>query len=365
MGDVRFEMPVLRRLIVKNIGNSVVVYRCESAGKKGKGEGAVNLLLPWLNIDPMEGVIHPNSVAELTLTLFVDRYCAYLLNTDEESITTPIVLRMTSRHAAEIQLKGRYMKSGLGADLAFLLALTHPIRAPSNTNDGRQIGKDARPAVPFEIFRLVDHIIKAGGTNTKGNFYPPALVPLEEGGGAGRQGYTQIESTPQVRYLCEQLDTGRAFDQAATDKTPAIKLPTHFFVQALLYFLHSLRKPLFFKRGKTPATAQASIAHKSNGAASASSSSSHSSSSSSHSATSPAFNLTSWCYQTLMDLPSENYRAFTFICAFLREVLKHEDKHGLGPEELSTCVAGSIMHRMPDEPFSDKVSPTQHPPMPR
>ena len=243
IGDVRFEVPVLRRLIVKNVGNSVVVFRCESAGKgKKKGEGAVNLLLPWLNIDPLEGVIHPNSAIDLHLTIFVDRHCAYLLNTDEESITAPIILRMTSRHAAEIQLRGRYMKSGLGADLAYLLALAHPIRAPSGVNDGRQVGKEQRPAVPFEIFRLADHIIRAGGTSSKGTWYPPALVPLEEGGKGGRTGYTQIESTPQVRYLCEQLDTGRAFDQPASATTPAIKLPTHFFVQALLYFLHSLRK---------------------------------------------------------------------------------------------------------------------------
>ena len=305
----RFEVPVLRRLIVKNTGNSVVVFRCESAvkGKRPKAEGAVNLLLPWLNVDPLEGVIHPNSAVELTLTIFVDRYCAYLLNTEEESITTPIVLRMTSRHAAEIALKGRYMKSCLGSDLAFLLALTHPIRAPQGLNDGRQVGKDARPAVPYEVFRLVDHIIKAGGTTTKGNFYPPALVPLEEG--PARTGYTQIESTPQVRYLCEQLDTGRAFDQPATEKTPAIKLPTHFFVQALLYFLHSLRKPLFFKRGKSLTSPSPVSHHKANGSVSSSSSAS----AAAGGAAAPQFNLTTWCYQTLMDLPSENYRTFTFV----------------------------------------------------
>ena len=343
VADVRFEVPVVKRLVVKNVGNSVVVFRCESAGKrKSKSEGAVNLLLPWLNIDPLEGVIHPGHVAELTITMFVDRYSAYLLNSEEESITTPIVLRMTAKHAAEIALRGRYMKSCLGSDLSFLMSLNAPIRSSSASpvNDGRLSNKDSRPAVPYEIYRLVDHIIKAGGTTTKGNFYPPALQPVEEGG-AGK--YAQIESTPQVRYLCEQLDTGRAFDQPGTATSPAIKLPTHFFVQALLYFLHSLRKPLFFKRGRASLTSPSPAAH-----ASASASSSH-----------PGhFNLTSWCYQSLMDLPSEHYRTFTFVCAFLREVLKHDDKHGLGPEELATCVAGSIMHRMPDEPYSDKVQQT-------
>ena len=177
IGDVRFEVPVVKRLIVKNVGNSVVVFRCESAtGNKRKAkqsEGAVNLLLPWLNIDPLEGVVHPGHVVELTITLFVDRYSAYLLNTEEESITTPIVLRITSRHAAEIALRGRYMKSCLGSDLSFLMSLTAaPIRSnPAQpVNDGRQSSKDSRPAVPYEIYRLVDHIIKAGGTTTKGNF---------------------------------------------------------------------------------------------------------------------------------------------------------------------------------------------------
>ena len=178
-----------------------------------------------------------------------------------------------------------------------------------------------------------------------GCWYPPALVPIEEGASAGAVRYAQIESTPQVRYLCEQLDTGRAFDQPATATTPAIKLPTHFFVQALLYFLHSLRKPLFFKRGRSSLASPSPA--------------SHSASSSSRSANgSHQFNLTTWCYQSLMDLPSEHYRTFTFICAFLRSVLKHDDKHGLGPEELATCVAGSIMHRMPDEAYSDKVQQT-------
>ena len=359
VGDVRFEVPVVKRLLVKNVGNSVVVFRCESAGKRSKkGEGAVNLLQPWLNIDPMEGVIHLNSAVELTITLFVDRHCAYLLNTEEESLATPIILRITSRHAAEIQLKGRYMKSCLGSDLPFLLALPHPIRAPANANDGRQLNKDARPNVPFEVFRLVDHIIKAGGTSSKGVFYPPAMVPMEEGGGGVGRSYTQIESTPQVRYLCEQLDTGRAFDQPATASTPAIKLPTHFFVQALLYFLHSLRKPLFFKRGKSSLASPSPASHSVNGGSFSASSASSSSATASGAPQSPPFSLTSWCYQSLMDLPSENYRTFTFICAFLREVVKHEDRHGLGPEVLSACAAGSIMQRMPEEPFSDKVNYT-------
>ena len=358
VGDVRFEVPVVKRLIVKNVGNSVVVFRCESAGKrKNKSDGAVNLLLPWLNIDPLEGVVHPSHVVELTVTIFVDRYCAYLLNTEEESITTPIVLRLTSRHAAEIALRGRYMKSCLGSDLAFLMSLTAPIRSnpASPVNDGRLSTKDSRPAVPYEIYRLVDHIIKAGGTVSKGSFYPPAVVPIEEVGGAGAGKYAQIESTPQVRYLCEQLDTGRAFDQPATATTPAIKLPTHFFVQALLYFLHSLRKPLFFKRGRSSLASPSPAAHTS---AAASSATARPNGSLSASSSSSQFNLTAWCYQSLMDLPSEHYRTFTFVCAFLREVLKHEDKHGLGAEELATCVAGSIMHRMPDEPYSDKVQQT-------
>ena len=360
LGDVRFEVPVVKRLIVKNVGNSVVVFRCESAGKRKKGEtGAANPLLPWLSIDPMEGVIHLGQAVELTVTIFVDRFSAFLLNTEEESIATPIILRLTSRHAATFSLKGRYMKSGLGADLSFLLSLAAPIRAPQGSNDGRQTGKDSRPAVPYEIYRLVDHIIKGGGTTSKGVWYPPALVPPEEGvGGPGRAGHPQIESTPQVRYICEQLDTGRAFDQPATASTPAIKLPMHFFAQALLYFLHSLRKPLFYKRGRTslqspPATAAPTA--RANGAAVSHSSSASSLSSSSSSA---AFDLTAWCYQSLMDLPSEHYRTFTFVCAFLREVLKHEEAHGLGPEELSTCVAGSLMHKMPDEAYSDKVSNT-------
>ena len=362
IGDVRFEVPVVKRLIVKNVGNSVVVFRCESAGKrKSKGEGAVNLLLPWLNIDPLEGVVHPGHVVELNITLFVDRNYAFLLNTEEESIATPVVLRLTTRNAAEIAVRGRYMKSCLGSDLTFLMSLTAPIRSnpASPINDGRQSTKDSRPAVPYEIYRLVDHIIKAGGTVSKGTFYPPALVPIEEGGGLGSSKYAQIESTPQVRYLCEQLDTGRAFDQPATATTPAIKLPTHFFVQALLYFLHSLRKPLFFKRGRSSLASPSPASHSSAAAAASSATSSRSNGSLAAPASSSShFNLTSWCYQSLMDLPSEHYRTFTFVCAFLREVLKHEDKHGLGPEELATCVAGSIMHRMPDEAYSDKVQQT-------
>ena len=230
-------------------------------------------------------------------------------------------------------------------------------RCSPPVNDGRLSTKDSRPAVPYEIYRLVDHIIKAGGTVSKGTFYPPALVPIEDGAGAGPGKYAQIESTPQVRYLCEQLDTGRAFDQPATATTPAIKLPTHFFVQALLYFLHSLRKPLFFKRGRSSLASPSPASHTS-AAASSSSAASRANGSLSVPASSHAFNLTSWCYQSLMDLPSEHYRTFTFVCAFLREVLKHEDKHGLGAEELATCVAGSIMHRMPDEAYSDKVQQT-------
>ena len=131
---------------------------------------------------------------------------------------------------------------------------------------------------------------------------------------------------------------------------------------ALLSLCSLCAQPLFFKRGKSSMASPSPMAHRSNGGGSFSSNSSSSSSSITgvHAppVASPSFNLTSWCYQTLQDLPAENYRTFTFVCAFLREVLKHEDKHGLGPEELSTCVAGSIMQRIPDEAFSDKVSYT-------
>lgn len=326
-GDVKFELPIVRSVAMKNVGETVVRFTCESPGLSGRKRP----LSPWLSVEPAEGVLHPGQVLHLTVNVFVDRKSAYLLNGDD-SFQSFLVVRFTDRYRAEIALKGKYVKSCLGSDLHWLANRPTTVRGG---DDGRH-RSDKSGKIPFELVRLIEHIRSNGGTTTKKIFRPLSYSPsigIETSKSIGSE--TPLMNKEEM-FIIDCLDSGRPF----------AKLPLGHYIQALLYFLHSLHKPLFYKRQKSIAQMNSKEKEK------------YKKEREEAEQGLVGIRLGEWCVRARQSMSSENDLAFAYVLNFLREVVKNEDVNNMRAEFIAICVADCITQKPSEEPYSDEMPKT-------
>jgi hypothetical protein len=372
LGDLRFDIPITRKITVRNQGNSVIQFKLESllqeSEEKLNGSGEKPAVKqpfhPWLSVVPTEGEIQLEEHITLTLTVLVDRKIAHSLNNESKSFD-PLLLRMAGGKQYCIPFTGRYMKSTLGAELKFLTNLQgKAIRSltRSELSAVTSGNKSSSNNVPHELFRLIDHINGLAGLKAKNCW---TIHPAYAIKGKTKQftDYSKLLPSAQVRYLVECLDTGRPFDNipdansqnsnnstAKQSSSPLdidltktkIKLPVQFFVQTLLYWLHSLQSPIFYKGIWRQENFQAQNAASSGAAAEAAS-------------YYDGLDLTAWCYQATLELSPEFYHTFIYTMSLLKAVIKDNKENGASVEQIAAIWASPLTHLHPDKPFSSSI----------
>eukprot|EP00466_Bigelowiella_natans_P008041 jgi/Bigna1/87938/estExt_fgenesh1_pg.C_260047 len=168
------------------------------------------------------------------------------------------------------------MKSCFGCSLDYLVKAS----APVGSNRLRTLPSNEAHKIPKELWRIVDHLYRRGG------LYEVELFVTD--------GYPD-----EVKGIMESLDCGEPFE----------KVSLHSMAETLVRFLSSLEFHVF-------SAAILNQAH--------------------HSKTD---NIHSFCRLSLRQLNPLQYRVFTYVVSFIREILKHKEHNKLSVDLLVPVFA--------------------------
>ncbi|KAK2460857.1 hypothetical protein APHAL10511_007327 [Amanita phalloides] len=212
-GKVRYMQPSIRNVKVQNNGNLPAAYRFVPI----HGEGSIHP--PWLHIEPMIGIVHPNGIAEITFTILVDNSTAPMLNLAEKILKGAVILHSMLGKDHFISITGEYQYTCFSTSLTRLTRLTGPARTLQSCHDYLPDGH-AKNA-PREVMRLVNWMM-AGSARVDNLFLAPA-------------------DDVYIGTIRECLDTGDEFPYPPSSEDDRVHLA---FGVALLTFLNSLTQPV-------------------------------------------------------------------------------------------------------------------------
>ncbi|KAH9491544.1 hypothetical protein Btru_030906 [Bulinus truncatus] len=254
---------------------------------------------PWLKATPCKSIIEAGVCCEVQVEVYVDKSTAAKLNSGEEKLEDILVLHL-------ITVSGNYLISSFGSSIEALIQMHGPIREvpvaelieieQPGSLDRIDITKDGGRLymVPKEIWKMVDFLHK-NAMNKEELFQQP-----------GRN--------PEIQLIRECLDTGKPEHFPTADS-----LSVHSVAEAFLLFLESLPQPvipyLFYT--KCLSTSNNLLLSK----------------------------------QIVSCLPGCHKNTFLYICAFLRELLKHSDENGLDIKFLSSMF-GEVLMRPQNQMFT-------------
>ncbi|XP_064617717.1 inositol polyphosphate 5-phosphatase OCRL-like isoform X2 [Liolophura sinensis] len=291
--NVKFFEPQVQVLTIANTGQLPVQF--EFINKLDDDSYSK----PWLTVDPVLSTIMPGYSCEVEIKVEVMKSAAGLLNSGAETIEDILVLHLDGGKDFFVPITGSYIPSTFGSSLEALIQMHEPIHevpvaqlidleAPGSLE--KRVCHDELDgppfAVPKEIWRLVDHLNKHG-IQQNDLFRLPGLHS-------------------EVKQIRDCLDTG------IPDKVPG---SVHSVAEALLIFLQCLPEPVI------------------------------------------PYNVYRKCLdsctnfftakQVLQDIPEHHKNVFKYLCAFLRELLRHSKENGLD-EKFLASLFGEIFLRAPN-----------------
>ncbi|KAF9484055.1 DNase I-like protein [Pholiota conissans] len=173
----------------------------------------------WLSVHPLTGILLPDEVITITLSVQIDKDIAAILNTRPKDLSATLILHTMMAKDHFISVSGEYQYTCFANKLARLTRLRGAIRAMQSPDD--LLPETNAINAPREIMRLVNWMM-AHNEHVDGMFLSPA-------------------NDSQVHIIRECLDTGEAFP--FKEQTPDPQIPIAF-AATLIAFLNSLTESI-------------------------------------------------------------------------------------------------------------------------
>lgn len=259
---------------------------------------------PWLSIRPFVNFIMPGDKCDVTLEVLVDKRTAAQLNSGADKLYDILVLHLEGGKDLFITITGDYERSCFGSSINALVHMNKPFKEVPMAKlidlESKQ-PKDLSEmpyAVPKELWYLVDHL------------HSHAL---------------QVEGLFTYRGLQKEITEIRT---SLDEGVPNDLLPgsVHSVAEALLLFLEALPEPVI-PYSLYSAALEAT----------------------------PNFSL---CKEIVARIPDYHRNVFTYLMAFLKELLNHSEDNNLDAKTLA-LVFGSILLREPPNTSTDRRTPAQ------
>ncbi|XP_069133751.1 inositol polyphosphate 5-phosphatase OCRL-like isoform X1 [Argopecten irradians] len=296
--DLKFMEAQVQSLIVENTGQVPVTFEFI------KKLDETSHCRPWMEVTPTQSVVVPGEGCEIQLKAYVDENSVGKLSSGEDKIEDILVLHLHGGKDFFISVGGGYIPSSFGSSIQALIQMHGPIKEvpvaqlieieqPGSLEKRDLTASGGRLyAIPKEIWRLVDHIWKAG---------------KQEPGLFERSGLQT-----DVAKIRDCLDTG------VPDTIPG---SIHSVAATLLLFLKCLPDPVI------PCSVYQRCLECSRN-----------------------YML---CKQVIAQIPECHRNVFRYLCAFLRELLTHTSDNNLDVKLLATTF-GKIFLRPPPSPVPSK-----------
>ncbi|XP_066494262.1 type II inositol 1,4,5-trisphosphate 5-phosphatase isoform X2 [Tiliqua scincoides] len=256
----------------------------------------------WLAANPSKGFLLPDSEVVVELELFVNKSTATRLNSGEDKLEDILVLHLDRGKDYFLPVSGNYLPSCFGSPLQTLSYMREPIQdmLPETIREltlmplweGDDAFRDQEPLeIPKELWMMVDHLYR-NACQQEDLFQQPGL----------RSEFEQIRDC---------LDAGMMDTLIGSN---------HSVAEALLLFLESLPEPVICYKLYSKCLEHAD-----------------------------SFVLS--C-QVVSTLPKCHKNVFSYLMAFLRELLIHEHsrKNHLDANILASIFGGLLLRPPPDHP---------------
>ncbi|XP_045610419.1 inositol polyphosphate 5-phosphatase OCRL isoform X2 [Procambarus clarkii] len=295
---VKFLQPQTKYLTIANTGQVPVQFEFI------KKLNDTSFCKSWLSIRPYVNFIMPGDKCDVALEVLVDKRTAAQLNSGADKLYDILVLHLEGGKDLFITITGDYERSCFGSSINALVHMNKPFKEVPMAKlidlESKQ-PKDLSEmpyAVPKELWYLVDHL------------HSHAL---------------QVEGLFTYRGLLKEIVEIRT---SLDEGVPNDLLPgsVHSVAEALLLFLEALPEPVIpynLYQAALDAT--------------------------------PNFSL---CKDIILKLPDYHRNVFTYLMAFLKELLNHSEDNNLDVKTLA-LVFGSILLREPVNTASDRRTSPQ------
>lgn len=150
-GDIEFNQPKSRTVVVRNIGHVPAVFRfVPRQDQKGISK-------PWLTITPSYGTIYPGDETALTVSIHVSSAISGPLTLKPEDMSDILILRLDRGKDEYLVVSANYHPSCFGCPLEHLIRFAGPVRTskPFSETD------DLLP-LPKELWQLTDYLYHHG-----------------------------------------------------------------------------------------------------------------------------------------------------------------------------------------------------------
>lgn len=250
---------------------------------------------PWLSVKPPLGIISKGSTLQVRLTVHVDKESAGAMNSGDEKLEDILVLHLEGGKDFFVSVSGNYLPSVFGSSIEALVRMYGPIREVPvatlvdlehiNTSSSSTLSDNQPLDIPKELWLLTDHLYTFG---------------MRQENLLKQSGFEK-----DLEEIRTHLDCCRGG-----------KLPgsVYSIAEALLIFLEALPEPVipyaFYQRALE------------------------------------CCNNYMLCKQVIFQIPKSHRNVFTYISAFLRELLQHSNDNKLDAKTLATLF-GTLFLRAP------------------
>ncbi|XP_053124607.1 type II inositol 1,4,5-trisphosphate 5-phosphatase isoform X3 [Hemicordylus capensis] len=256
---------------------------------------------PWLTANPSKGFLLADSEVTVELELFVNKSMATRLNSGEDTLEDILVLHLDRGKDYFLSVSGNYLPSCFGSPLQTLCYMRDPIQEmlpetireltlmPLSSAEEDAFRAEEPLHVPKELWMMVDHLYH-NACQQEDLFQQPGL----------RSEFEEIRDC---------LDTGML---------DTLNGSNHSVAEALLLFLESLPEPVVCYELYRSSLESAD-----------------------------SYVLSS---QVVSTLPKCHKNVFSYLMAFLRELLQHSGKNHLDAKILASVFGGLLLRPPPGHP---------------
>lgn len=292
-GSIKFHQPQTKYLTIANTGQVPVQYEFI------KKLNDTSFCKPWLSVRPYSSFIMPGDKSDVALEVLVDKQTASQLNSGADKLYDILVLHLDGGKDLFITVTGTYERSCFGSSINALVHMNKPFKEVPvaklidlESSYPKELS-EMPYAVPKELWYLVNHL-HSHALQVKGLFV-----------------YRGLQK--EIIEIRTSLDEG-----VINDVLPG---SVHSVAEALLLFLEALPEPVIpysLYQAALDAT--------------------------------PNFSL---CKEIVAKLPDHHRTVFTYLMAFLKELMNHSTHNELDAKTLA-LIFGSILLREPPNQQTDK-----------
>ncbi|XP_063845659.1 inositol polyphosphate 5-phosphatase OCRL-like isoform X4 [Scylla paramamosain] len=295
-GSVKFLQPQTKYLTIANTGQVPVEFEFI---KKLNDQSYCK---PWLTVRPYMGFIVPGDKCDVSLEVLVDKQTASQLNCGADKLYDILVLHLDGGKDLFITVTGTYERSCFGSSINALVHMNKPFKEVPvarlidlESSYPKELS-EMPYAVPKELWYLVNHL-HSHALEVKGIF-----------------NYRGLQK--EIIEIRTSLDEG-----VLNDVLPG---SVHSVAEALLLFLEALPEPVIpysLYQAALDAT--------------------------------PNFSL---CKEIVSKLPDHHRTVFTYLMAFLKELLNHSPQNELDAKTLALVFGSILLRKPPNQPIDRRIS---------